>query len=155
QADDFARFARQEEGTGSLRPEDIEFGREQVQDMLHDLPVMHECITGGDEIFQWAARQYAGVRTMGRIKWTGTHPAAGIDRECSFAPTRGIRVSPKWVNGPLAGRAKTCSELWSAVVYELLNLRNEAQFRAIVEDATHRRITLGEWIGRHAVAESY
>jgi len=52
-----------------LRAEDLEFGRQQVDQMMSDREEMRTYVEKNDVIYNWAVRQFAGEAAGQRIYW--------------------------------------------------------------------------------------
>jgi hypothetical protein len=48
---------------------DLAFGKKQVDQMMHDRPVMALLVKKGDVIYEWTVRQFAGESLGHRIMW--------------------------------------------------------------------------------------
>jgi len=112
-----------------LTRSDIHYGEKQVQQMLRDRPAMANYVKEGDAVWLWAARQFAGESTSSRYAWEA-HPKFQHQRlrhACHEWPHDG---HSGWLtvenrdDDQLGGES-----MWNSIVFELLNIRNDRQFR--------------------------
>src|SRR5688572_28332947 len=64
-----------------LNASELERGKSHLRRMLKDRPMMAEGLTEEDELFQWAARKFAGEDVPTWIEWQNTSPPHVADFE--------------------------------------------------------------------------
>ncbi len=111
-----------------LRAGDMEFGRQQVDQMMADRKKMRNCVDKNDVIYNWAVRQFAGEAAGQRIYWI-TGSFAEFPPEClgyNQAPTNTsqghITIREKYQSGPDNQQKLSGESLWSCAVFELYNI---------------------------------
>jgi hypothetical protein len=106
---------------------DLQFGRQQVDQMMRDRSEMATCAQKSDIIYEWTVRQFAGEATGERIYWSADRPTCPDACLSSHSPAyKGlpglIKARERYETGPKKGRSVGCEELWASVVFELYNI---------------------------------
>jgi hypothetical protein len=135
----------------TLNPDQLANGTGQVQRMLRDRPSMSAKLAPGDELFDWAARKFAGEDVPTRIRWQAhsSDKEADAHHHVPFDGAVGaIYVRP--THGPHSnkpqGSAKTFDELWAEAAYELHNIQSHRGFGDLHERAIAGKVTRREYI---------
>lgn len=134
---------------------DLEWGTEQLEQLLEDRPQMQPYVEEGDAIWKKAVRGFAGETTGVRIGWSGE----GFDKPAGYIadhliptdkdPHCYIRLAKLDEKGlPVDGE-----KLWSGLMYEFNNLANFKAFDAINKLALEGRFTKKEWMNQVCYAE--
>ena len=119
-----------------LNPDQLNWGSQQVRQMLRDRPAMAPYVKEGDALWDWAVRQFAGEGSHLEVQWDGFWPKELIgDRD---AGTRGnppdskihIHVTALYAGtgsmkdqALLKGKPKEGPMLWYQTIFELFNAR--------------------------------
>src|ERR1700712_2683337 len=65
-----------------ITPADLAYGKNQLRQLIKDRPAMIGLVTEDSPVWQWAARQFAGVRSGDRVDWHSKPPAdAGYEAD--------------------------------------------------------------------------
>lgn len=153
--------------TRKLSSEDIQHGKQQVQNMLRDRPAMQKYVasdgvekyvTEDDIIFQWAVRKFAGEDLSATIDWNPDppHKPDGIDADhgVPYRDKRGfIRVRKLYSSGPKKGEMISFEDLWAHVVFELINIANADKFSDVWERALMGNLSKEEWVRENTQIE--
>lgn len=137
------------------------WGLKQMSHMLADRPVMKTFIIGGqthwvtreDTIWKWVAEHYAGKVTGFHAAWHEAPPTGDGHAMHAYGPDKVyIYVAlPSDATEPSHNRA--FEQMWSSVVFELLNMENAAGFGAATQEARAGRCTREEFILMYAKVE--
>lgn len=135
-----------------LSANDLQFGREQVEQMLRDREEMATCVAPGDPVYQWAVRQFAGEATGHRTYWSPDPPDCPLDCMADNTPVNEnrkgfIRIRERHEVGEKKGNQVLCEELWSSAVFELYNIANGNRVHSIYYAALAGKISKEEWVG--------
>jgi hypothetical protein len=120
---------------------DLQFGRQQVDQMMRDRSEMISCVQKDDIIYEWATRQFAGEATGERIYWSADPPTCPVECLSSHNPAHEIlgpgliKIRERHESGPEKGRKIGCEELWSCVVFELYNISYGKEHNAVYNAA--------------------
>ena len=153
--------------TRKLSSEDIQHGKQQVQNMLRDRPAMQKYVasdgvekyvTEDDIIFQWVVRKFAGEDLSATIDWNPDppHKPDGIDADhgVPYRDKRGfIRVRKLYSRGPKKGEMRSFEDLWASIVFELLNITNADKFSDVWERALMGKVSKEEWVKENSQIE--
>jgi hypothetical protein len=112
-----------------LYASDLRHGEKQVADLVHDRPEMAKFVTPGDPIWHWAVINFAGSETGYRIYWenTPTQDNFAAEHQYQIGNQRAV-IRMQTVDD--LGRRIGGEEQWTAVVYELFNIRSDKKFYA-------------------------
>lgn len=139
----------------ALTAEDLEFGRQQVRQMLRDRPMMAEHVREGDALWNWAARRFAGEATSGRLRWDN-EPPDHFDSD-AVLPESGeigaIRIGAHERTGMRQSQPKSFSWAWSCFVFECFNHVAEQEFAEASRQIRSRSITADEFARRYMEIE--
>jgi len=105
----------------------MEQGEKQLKAMLKDRPTMAEYSSPGDELWNWAARRFAGEGTGHQIEWNPADPGQA-DARCwrsQDGRTAAIQVRDLEESQALTPVEKF-NRYWALVVFELYNLSHGA-----------------------------
>ncbi len=109
-----------------LSAEDLRHGREMVEQMLKDRPVMGKFGKSADVLCQWAAHKFAGEDARERVFWDSSSTINTGSTAESIASSEDapafIRVQETYTEGPLRGKTRGFEEMWSGAVHELYNM---------------------------------
>ncbi len=111
-----------------LRAGDMEFGRQQVDQMMADRKEMRNCVDKNDVIYNWATRQFAGEAAGQRIYWRvesfAGYPAGCLSYCCSPTSTSQgyITIRERYESRPQNQQNLSGERLWACAVYELYNV---------------------------------
>lgn len=145
------------EAKTNLSPAELAFGEEQVTRMAKDRPEMGRYVSKTDAVWQFCARAFAGEAIGEPVLWENGMPEGDrytSDHQDPFEGKRGyIRVRKVYGAGDERGRALSCEELWSCVVYEIENIRNCKGFDALYETALQGRMSREEWVRENSRLE--
>jgi tetratricopeptide (TPR) repeat protein len=137
-------YARQSPSYREPTPDDLAHGRRQVEQLFKDRPAMASDVTPDDEVFQWAARKFAGEDLPGRMLWDRQPPdRAWADH---FSPQSGrparVRLRPALPQaiGSLT-RTFDFDELWSMFAFELHNVQSYQRSHELSELARDGHLT--------------
>lgn len=142
-----------------LSAADLAFGRQQVDQMMHDRPQMATCVERGDIVYQWAVRQFAGEATGQHIYWIAevTDSPAAWPLSLSYRPIGSsegrIFISKQYQEGPDSGQNLSCERLWACAVFELYNISYVNQESAVYQEAIAGKISRQEFTLRLAKIE--
>lgn len=135
---------------------DLEWGTEQLEQLLEDRPQMQAYVEEGDAIWTKAVRGFAGETTGVRIGWTqeGWDKPGGYisdhliptEKDPNHCYIRLAKLDEKGL--PVDGE-----KLWSGLMYEFNNLANYKAFDAINKLAIEGRFTKKEWMNQVCYAE--
>jgi hypothetical protein len=149
------------------KSEDLRFGEEQVRAMMHDRPEMSRCVSEGDALWKWAARQFAGEGVGTRVYWEKTEPP-DIKYPAAHWHTysRPYSENPLYFHRPYIegfGLVRihsvkhdfpgSCEVLWACAVYELNNIQNTPGFQKVSEDAHAGKLTKEQFVRGYANLE--
>jgi hypothetical protein len=139
-----------------ITQEDLEFGTEQLQQLLEDRPQMEAFIEENDAIWKKAVRGFAGETAGCRVEW---NPESLKDKPAGYIadhvypsendPRCFIRLAAKDENGADVEGER----LWSGLFYEFNNLANQKTFEAVNKLALDGRLTKKEWMNHNCFAE--
>lgn len=134
-----------------LKENELERGVVQLRRMLKDRPEMARGLTEDDELFQWAARKFAGEDVPTWIKWQNTSDITDFDawHRVPGHDTPGLIFVCK-VHGPQSrereGSLLTFEELWLRAAYEMHNIQSQREFHELWDQAVAGTITRDEYI---------
>lgn len=134
-----------------LKPDDLQFGRQQVDQMMRDREEMGTCVEKGDVIYEWAARQFAGEAVGQRIYWSSNPPDCPPDCLSSIqSPYKSfngyIAIREHYAAGSKIRQKILCEELWACAVYELYNISYAPESNALHEAALAGRFSKQEFV---------
>jgi len=125
--------------TATLKKEDLEFGRQQVNNMLAGRPGMATLVKPGDMIYEWTAKRFGGRSCGVRIAWSGGSPHGGFPAENAYPTSERsgeIRIDPVHADGSKVSP----QELWCYAVFELFNIANGTAWLKLEELALNDKI---------------
>jgi hypothetical protein len=139
---------------------DMQYGNLQVSKMLSDRPRMSEVksdngkirkLTEKDEIWAWAAQAFGQKINGEPVEWDNSDldkpPQYQSDHTIPNAGQKGlIRVRETFKDWLGQTRQATFDELWSACVFELLNIQNAEGFMDNYHKAVAGQLTKEEWV---------
>lgn len=135
-------------------------GEQQVSLMLSDRQGMAQykrrngdlvSISHCDTIFQWCAKAYSIQIGSSKIEWDSNTVKKDMtyisDHSIPYKGMNGmIRVRDQFKSKNAIDRKSSFEELWAAVVFELLNIRNADNFIDNFEQAIEGSLSRTEWI---------
>jgi tetratricopeptide (TPR) repeat protein len=136
---------------------DLEYGEEQVQQLLRDRPAMAKFGEDAAPLRQWAARKFAGEDLGQRIRWDASDPVAGTLLQNQLPgrlTARLIRMRLKDEAGPNKPRERSFEELWSDAVFALYSIAGARDFDKLVDATGKGWRSKGEFIAQAIAAES-
>ena len=141
-----------------LSETDLAFGRQQVEQMMHDRSEMATCVERGDIVYQGAVRQFAGEAAGQHIYWNNNAPYCSPNCLAnSQIPRRGqsgfISISARYETGSRKGHPLGCENAWAAAVFELFNIAGTPAFNANDDGALAGKISKQEWVTNITKAE--
>jgi len=129
-----------------LSDEAIEHGRQQVRQMLTDRPAMATFIIEGDELWNWAARKFAGEDAGVLVDWDPTDPTPfrahcrpGVDGKHG-------RICVGNVEAYTESKEDAFSILWAYAVFELHNVAHVGDPEQLIAEAKLGRISREQFI---------
>jgi len=141
-----------------LKESDLERGKTQLRRMLRDRPEMARGLTEEDELFQWAARKFAGEDVPTWIEWQNMSDISDFDawHQPPDEDTPG-QIFVRKVHGPPSrmtwGSAPSFDELWMWAAYEMHNIQSHREFHELWDRALAGTITRDEYILGYARLE--
>ena len=154
-----------DERVGNL---DRQHGHGQVVQMLSDRPEMAHFMTANgekrnvskeDAIWQWAAENYGHNINGSAVEWDKRPlPDKPIqylsDHDIPMNGSNGrIRIRTVFKDNDGKTRKATFSELWSACVFELINMRNATNYMALYSRAIGGEFSRRAWIRENTEIE--
>jgi tetratricopeptide (TPR) repeat protein len=136
---------------GILTPKALEYGRQQLRQMLKDRPAMAQYGDKAQILYDWAARQFAGEKLHQEILWDATEPS---DFDATSDSTGRIQVSRTCLSGPDESKEQTCEKIWRCTVFELFNITNAGEFGRIEAEAAAGELSRDGFGGKLIDAES-
>lgn len=138
-----------------LSQADLEYGEAQVARMLADRPRMAALVQKGDYMWNFAARYFGGEFTGMRYAWSDT---PDFDSSKTATASHSYSIETKSGAISIADKDKNGQEvpaelLWSNLVFELLNTRNDRDFDAIWTAAINEEISRDEFIQKYTKLE--
>jgi hypothetical protein len=134
---------------------DLDYGELQLARMLADRPRMAALVKRGDCIWNFAARYYGGQFTGMRYAWANTP-----DLDASKTATASHNYSLETKSGTITvadqdrdGRDIPAEMLWSNLLFELLNTRNDRDFETLWLAAINQEISRDEFIRKYTKLE--
>jgi hypothetical protein len=134
-----------------LKEYELQRGIVQLRRMLKDRPEMARGLTEDDELFQWAARKFAGEDLPTWVKWQNTSDITDFDawHRVPGHNTPGLIFVGK-VHGPQSGeregRLLSFEELWLRAAYEMHNIQSQRESHELWNQAMAGTITREEYI---------
>jgi len=136
-----------------LSATDLAHGERQVKAMLGDRPQMAKCVSAGDSVWKWTARQFAGESIGAKIFWQKQPPS---DEHFLSDYRYPHRSTPGWIrvrDADKDGKPLGGEEVWSGTVFELYNIRGGPQSIKIDEEASSGKLTREEYVRASACVE--
>ena len=143
----------------ALTAADLQFGQQQVDQMMQDRPAMTACVQKNDRIYHWVVRQFAGKAVGQRISWSpealANHAPEYLSMHKYPSPRRHayIAVREKYAGGAKQGQLLPGDELWACVVFELFNIANAKDFASIYDKALDGKVSKAEFRESHTQLE--
>lgn len=130
-----------------LSAADLAFGRQQVDQMMHDRPQMATYVERGDIVYLWAVRQFAGEAAGQRIYWSNSAPdCPAWCLSITHTVEGDIAIRERYAEGPQRGQDLSGELVWSCAVFELYNISKLNQLKAIGEVARSGKISKQEFV---------
>jgi hypothetical protein len=133
-----------------LRESDLERGKTELRRMLRDRPEMKRHLSEDDELFQWAAKKFAGEDLPTWIEWQDRWETES--EACHMPPDD---KSPGWIFvknirssrlQQLANGSQAFDTLWLHAAYELHNIQGHEEFNRLYEKVYAGTITRDEFV---------
>jgi tetratricopeptide (TPR) repeat protein len=139
-----------------LSGEEIEHGKRQVRQMLHDRPAMDEHGEKAAALIDWAARKFAGEDLRREIAWDATEPLGfnSDNNASSNSPRIKIRIRKSYLDGTNRGKPQSFEEMWYLAVFELYNITSAEDFNRLNEEAFQARLTRDAYVTAKVNCES-
>lgn len=134
-----------------LTEKDLERGKNELRRMLRDRPEMARGLNEDDELFQWAARKFAGEDVLTWIEWSPrdhSDLADGWSRGGTLG--RPAQVFVRECHGQFShmppGTPRSFDELWSVLSFEMHNVQGHETSASLVIHAIVGEISRHEYI---------
>jgi tetratricopeptide (TPR) repeat protein len=118
----------------------LEVGREEVERVLGDMPVLRSHITKDDAIHQWLVTCFSGRDSCNSIIWNKSDPEGRFDATHQHpTPQQAaeLRIRQQRTRLTLFGvpirTAATHDEVWFSLVFEIYNSQNYRRFNELRE----------------------
>ena len=133
-----------------LSTADLQFGRQQVTQMMLDRPNMFKGMGDKDVVYEFVARQFAGEESGQRTYWSNELPDCGNCLSFYSPPHEGeassIRIQKKYKSGAEEGQEMPFEQLWECAVYELYNAYTSDTLKKSFELALAGNISKQQWV---------
>lgn len=130
---------------------DLKFGEKQLKRMLADRKAMRELVGKGDDVWLWSAQQFAGNGGARRYKWKNkTSKKSGVQQFGAFH-NYDLNKNSGWIcvqKTRSDGLAAAPEQMWSGVIYEFFNSRNDTDFEETWKLAAQGKLTKDEYLSR-------
>lgn len=130
---------------------ELKFGEKQLKRMLSDRKSMRQLVTKGDDLWLWSAQQFAGNGGERRYKWKNkTSKKSGVQQFGAFH-NYDLNKNTGWIcvqKTRSDGLAAAPEQMWSGVIYEFFNSRNDKDFEETWKLAAHGKLTKEEYLAR-------
>lgn len=137
--------------TSKISKADLKFGEKQLKRMLSDRKGMRQLIRKGDELWLWSAQQFAGNGGERRYKWKNkTTKKSGVQQFGAFH-NYDLGKNSGWIcvqKTRSDGLAAAPEQMWSGVIYEFFNSRNDKEFEETWKLAAHGKLNKEEYLTR-------
>lgn len=139
----------------TLSAQDLQFGEQQLQTMLHDRPQMVNIIMQNEPIWPWAVRQFAGEAANQRIYWNSNELSdKGFEYDSDHSyPTKARLGCIRLRKTDEHGKALAPDRLLSAFVFECNNIRNGPAFHSVYETSLKGKISREQFIEQNTQIE--
>lgn len=135
---------------------DLEWGTEQLEQLLEDRPQMQAYVEEGDAIWKKAVRGFAGETTGIRITWNNEglkDKAQGFIADHIIPSEKDPNCYIRLAELDEKGKPVDGERLWSGLMYEFNNIGNWKAFDAINKLANEGRFTKNQWLNQVCYAE--
>jgi hypothetical protein len=131
-----------------LSAEDLKFGAEQLERLLHDRPELNKMIIKGDSIWNWAVGQFAGVATGERIFWDESD-LYSKSFECFgdnlyATPGKPGRIRLRKTDSD--GKPMAADKLAYGLIYECSNIGSGPDYKRVDQSALRGELTKEQYI---------
>lgn len=131
--------------SASLPSQRVLHAEQQLLQMIRDRPEMQNYICPNDSVWNWCMHQFAGGSTGEAIEWHSELPSNDISCDSLYA-SKGKRGFLRVRQSYSSGKARSGEQCWADAIYELNNLSNSKQFRALDKAAWEANATKSEWV---------
>lgn len=132
---------------------DLEWGKEQLNELLGDRPQMQAFVEENDPIWNKAVRGFAGETTGKRIEWNDEGWDKPLGYFADHVAEKGKLPRIRLAKLNEYGKPVEGERLWSGLMYEFNNLANTKAFEAINQVALEGRYTKKEWMNQVCYVE--
>jgi tetratricopeptide (TPR) repeat protein len=129
----------------------LQYGKQQVQQMIHDRPEMRRFGDSANVFYELAARKFAGEDLHEKIRWNPYTPR--VTATCT-PPDNGRPGSISVCQKNSRGQDRLFEDLWSSAVFELFNINCYRDFSSFDRKAEEGHITREEFCANRAECES-
>jgi len=134
-----------------LSSEDLGHGEKQLENAIHDRPLMEKYVTKGGPIWNWVVRQFAGEYTGARTYWRSRFtPVVGEKNSWKLGgyctPPRNGEPGIITVADMIEGRSLTGDQQWSHLIFECYNIRNGHPYEEYESKAAHAQLTKEQFV---------
>lgn len=131
-----------------LSPEMLHRGEDQLKTMLKDRPSMGNCLSPGDDLWNWAVRRFAGERTGHLIEWNPADPGEADARCWRSKDGRFAAIQIRDLEDIQAlSPAEKFNRYWAFAVFELYNVSHGAgKDMGLIDDAREGKLTRDAFI---------
>lgn len=138
----------------TVTPSALAHGREQFRRLSRDRPRLleHSESAGFDRLVTWATRKFAGEGLGFTVDWNSAAPSDpqfGHVAEHTgpfYGSPAQIRISEVYPSGQQGGKQLSGEKLWSALVFELINLSNSRAMNRFDQQALAGNLSRTQYV---------
>lgn len=134
-----------------ISKEDLEYGKNELRQVLRDRPQMCELVKEGDPIWLFAAKGFAGELSSSRLKWNSNENFSFPNQACYYWGGPVVQIYSRRYDNK--GKLLSAQECWCGLIYEIFNSSRFKENHAILRDAISGKCSRDNYIKRMAKLE--